>query len=186
MAGVNAVKPIMPVAFMAGDKQDERYLGIVELASAATFPADALVLVNGSGQATDYAAGSTDPIAVSEEAASDLVNIEAGPQLFAAKKKDVYVHLIKGRKLVMTASWTGGTPVVLDPTHIGQQFEAAVDPDSGNTFIDLTTAGSGPFTIEAVYECPDCPNPFNTSISSLRRRNARVIVSVDTARQYTA
>lgn len=186
MAGVNAVKPIMPVAFMAGAKQDERYLDIVSLASSATFPADALVLVNGSGQAVNYAAGSTDPIAVSEEAASDLVNIEAGPQLFATKKKDVYVHLIKGRKLVMTASWTGGTPVILDPSHIGQHFEAAIDPTSGNTFIDLTTAGSGPFTIEGVYECADCPEPFNTALSSLRRRNARVIVSVDPARQYSA
>jgi len=186
MAGVSAVKPILPVDWMAEPEDDKRQLAIVDLAAGATFPADALVLVNGSGQATDYVAGSTDPIAVSEEAANDMVNLEAGPQLFAASKNNVYVHLIKGRKLVMTASWTGGSPVILDPSHIGQQFEAAIDPNSGNTFIDLTTAGSGPFTILGVYECPDCPAPFNTTISALKRRNARVIVAVDPAREYVA
>lgn len=186
MAGVSAVKPIMPVEWMAEPDDDKRQLGLVELATGATFPADAIVLVNAAGQATDYVAGSTDAIAVSEEAANDMVNVEAGPQLFAASKSEVYVHLIKGRKLVMTASWTGATPVILDPTHIGQNFEVAIDPNSGNTFIDLTTAGTGPFTIVSVYECPDCPDPFNTSISALKRRNARVIVEVDPAREYVA
>lgn len=185
MAGVSAVKPIMPVEFTAQPEEHKKQLDIVEVASGASFPADALVLINGSGQATDYVAGSTDDIAVSEEAASDIVNVEAGPQLFVSSKSKVYVVPIKGRKLIMTASWTGGTPVILDPTHIGQQFEAAVDAASGNTFIDLTTAGSGPFTIEAVYECADCPDPFNSVASAERRRNARVIVSVDPAREYT-
>lgn len=185
MAGVNRIAPVMPVDFYDHLQDNTKQLEVVPTDPTATFPAATIVSVNSSGNAQDY-----DPaihnVAVSEEAVSDLVNVEAGPQLFVTRKSNVYLALIKGHRLVMTAGWTGSTPVILDPSHIGNQFELAIDPNSGYTFIDLTTAGSGPFTIVGVYNAPGLPEPFNTSLPTERRLNARVIVEVDPTVVFTA
>lgn len=183
MPGPSLVTPIMPVNLFDHLTDEQKQLEELPVATGASFPAATLVSVNSSGQVQDY-----DPavhnMALSQEAVSDVVNVEAGPHLFVAQKSSVYVVLLQGKRLVMTASWTGGTPVILDPTHIGQQFEASIDPASGYTFIDLTTAGSGPFTILDVYEAPGLPEPFNTALPAERRYNARVIVEVDPTTVY--
>ena len=183
MSGPSLVTPIMPVNLFDHLPDEHKQLEELPVATGANFPAATLVSVNASGQVQNY-----DPavnnIALSQEAVSDVVNVEAGPQLFVAQKSSAYIVLLEGKRLVMTAGWTGGTPVILDPTHIGQQFGAAIDPVSGYTFIDLTTAGVGPFTIIGVYEAPGLPEPFNTALPAERRYNARVIVEVDPTAVY--
>ena len=183
MPGLNPIQPILPVNLYDQLADETKQLEELPVATGATFPPATLVSVNGAGQVQDYDA-TIHNMALSQEGVKDIVNVEAGPQLFVVSKSSAYVVLIQGKRLVMTASWTGGTPVILDPTHIGQQFEAAIDPTSGYTFIDLTTAGSGPFTILAVYEAPGLPEPFNTGLPASKRYNARVIVEVDPATVY--
>jgi len=181
MPGLNYPAPIMPVTLYDSLEQDKKQLEYaVPVATGANFPAATIVSVNASGQAQNY-----DPavhnVALSHEATHELVTVEQGPWLYkTGGKSNVYLVLIEGKRLVFTASWTGTTPVIYDPgTHLGQQFELAIDPVSGYTFIDLTTAGTGPFKIVGLYEAPGLPEPTNTALPDERRQNARVIVEVD-------
>ncbi len=188
MAGPSKVAPIMPVNFYDHLAPWEKQLEILPVGSGATFPAATIVTVDASGNAVNYDAA-VHNVAVSEEGASDLVNVAKGPQLFVGSKTEVYVAPIGGKRLIMTASYTGTTPVIYDPaTHQGKQFELAIDPVTGFTFIDLTTVGAttpGPFTIVDLYVAPGLPEPLNTALPTDRRVNARVIVEVDPAAVYT-
>ncbi len=179
---VSEVFPILPVFKSIGHQDTSKWTELVKLGAGATFPVSTLVSINGSNEVVDYDTAIHN-IAISVEAANDAVaNVRAGPHIFAASKDEVLVDLIKDARLIMTASYTGSTPVIYDPaTHEGQQFEAAIDPDSGLAFIDLTTVGSGPFTIVGLVEGPGFPNPLNTNASTELRLNARVIVEVDPA-----
>jgi len=185
MAGPNKTAPIMPVNFYDHLKPWAKDLEIVPVGAGANFPPATIVSVDATGNAVNY-----DPavhnVAVSEEGVSDLVNVESGPQLFVANKSQVYLALIEGHRLVMTASFTGATPVIYDPTlHLNQQFEIVIDPNSGFTFVDLTTVGAGPFTIVDLYSAPGLPEPLNTALPTERRINARVVVEVDPAAVFT-
>jgi len=181
MAGVSKITPIMPVNLYDHLVDEVKQLAELPVASGADFPAATLVSVNSSGEVQNYDA-SVHNVALSQEGLRDLVSVEAGPQLFVAQKSSVYVVLIPGKRLVMTASWTGTTPVIYDPaSHDGQVFEAAIDPTSGYTFIDLTTAGSGPFKIIGLYFAPGLPDPTNPSASDEEKYNARVVVEVDSS-----
>lgn len=187
MAGPSKKAPIMPVNFYDHLTAWTKQLEIVPLGTGATFPAATIVTIDGSGNAVNYDTA-VHNVAVSEEAAGDLVNVEAGPQLFAAAKSEVYVVPIGDKRLIMTAGYTGATPVIYDPaTHLNQKFEGVIDSASGFVFIDLTTVGSatGPFTIVGLYEAPGLPEPLNTSLPTDRRVNARVIVEVDPTAVYT-
>lgn len=177
---VSDIFPIQPVFKANGHADYTKWTELVKLGAGATFPALTLVSVNASNEVVNYDTVIHN-MAISVEAANDAVaNVRAGQHIFAPSKDRVLVDLIGDSHLIMTASYTGGTPVIYDPaTHDGQQFEGAIDPVSGFVFIDLTTAGSGPFTIVRQVKAPGLPDPTNTSLSTEKRLNARVEVAVD-------
>jgi len=180
---LNPVFPIMPVYKMHGHQNTTKWTELVKPATGADFPAQTLVSVNGANEVQAYDLAIHN-IAISTEAAKDPIvgAVKAGPYFYATEKDEVLLDLIGDAKLVMTASWTGGTPVIYDPaTHENQPFEAAVDPATGLVFIDLTTVGAGPFTIRGLYQAPHTPDPLNTGLPNDKRYNARVIVEVDPA-----
>ena len=183
MPGPSVYQPVRPVTFYNHLNIHGGDMVILPPGPTADFPAGAIVSVNPSGQAVEYDSAIHN-VAVAHEGVDDGgLNVEAGPHLFVARKSQLYVILIKDRLLVMTAGYTGSTPIPLDPTHIGDQFELYIDPTTGYTAIDLTTAGSGPFTIRRVLS-EGRPEDSFWGLPDDYRVNARVVVEVDPAIVY--
>lgn len=183
MAGLVPGYGILPVDFY-DFTDDEKRIGdkFPVNPSSPGFPFGTLITLDGTPKQVRQFDPATYSVAYAHESDDDFgLNIQAGPQVFVPRKDDVYVIPVDDKRLVMTASWTGGTPVFLDPTHIGQQFELALDPATGYTFVDLTTAGGGPAKIVDYLFIPGGPRPFDTSLPDDLRKNARVIVEIDPA-----
>lgn len=191
MAGPSKKYPIKAVELFDAPQDLARWgvkLSVGTLTS--DFPAATLISVNSSGEVVNYDEA-TGGIALTYEGSNDSgLNIVAGTDLFASRKSEVHVLPIGGKRLIMTAGSSAGT-TVLQTTHIGQSFDIVIDSASGYAYVDLdapydaTVNPTAPAKIVDLLFVPDGPRPYDTSLSTDQRLNARVVVEIDSALVYT-
>ena len=191
MAGPSDKYPIKAVELF-DTPQDLTRWGVKLTVGTLTsdFPAATLVSVNASDEVVNYDE-TTGGIALTYEGSNDVgLNIVAGTSLYASRKSEVHVLPIGGKRLIMTAGSSGGT-TVLQSTDIGKSFDVAIDSASGYAYVDLdnpydaTLNPTAPAKIVDLLFVPDGPRPYDTTLSTDQRLNARVVVEIDSSLVYT-